>query len=79
MWLLRSTHQSLRARHARRACSGGDHLGACELGHLGEFAHPEADQIRDEEKEPTAGGVEGARGEGELADVGDGLDVGSAA
>ena len=63
-WLLRSIDQSLRARQARRACAAGIILEPGSWAACGEPVELEADQVRDEQEEPAAGGGEAARARG---------------
>ena len=64
----------LEGQHGAQGMAGGDHLRARQPGGLGQLFQAEGHQSRNEEEQPAASGLETARGERQLAHVGDGLD-----
>jgi hypothetical protein len=67
----------LEDQHRAQCMAGGDHLRAGESCRLGKLVQSETHQAWNEQEQATAGGVEAARGERELAHVGGGLDGGA--
>ena len=74
MWLLCSMDQSLRAKADAQRVGGRDHLRAGQPRGLGQLGEVEANEVRDEQEQAPAAGLEAPGGEGERARIGHGLD-----